>query len=89
MRPIAPYPVNEILRVAAEKGYTVKPWPDHQDGTGLVGGWTLSHADWHATMRTIDDQWVVVLKDQEATSASGVEAFYELMLGGWLEDLNE
>jgi len=89
VRPIAPYVVTQILLLAEKQGYKVGPWPDHQEGTGLVGGWTLSNADWTATLRTVDDQWVVVLKDSEATSASGPEAFYELMEGGWLEDLDE
>jgi hypothetical protein len=86
MRPVAPFEVAQILQLAAEKGYTTVPWPDHQEQGGLVGGWTISDADWIATVRTLDDQWTVLLSDSEGTSMSAPKAFYELMADGWLED---
>jgi len=96
----APVRVQVILDLAEKKGFKVTPDPGAIEDDALGGGWRLSHADWTAkiycatrtrpmTGRGTDDQWVVVLRDEEATSASGPEAFHELMLSGWLEDLYE
>jgi hypothetical protein len=87
MRPVASVEIAGILRLASEKGYTIVPWPNHQEQGGLVGGWTISHSDWVATVRTIDDAWTVLLSDSEGASMSAPKAFYEMMVDGWLEEI--
>ena len=83
---IAPPEVAQLLESLEQEGFDVVPWPMDQANDILMSGWKVTGIDWIAKIRLIDDHWVVVLADEEGASASGVQAFQELLDGGWLDE---
>tara|TARA_Y100001949_G_scaffold140875_1_gene122938 strand:- start:1498 stop:1761 length:264 start_codon:yes stop_codon:yes gene_type:complete len=83
---IVPPEVAQLLESLEQEGHHIAPWPMDQANDILMSGWLVTGNDWTAKIRLVEDHWVVILTDEEGTSAASAQAFQEMLDGGWLDE---
>ncbi len=80
---ITPHPVAAMLDRSREHGLEPGPWPPAEQGP--QEGWLIrqegTRHNWEAIVRTINDEWQVILTSEKPESTISINEMDE-----WMED---